>query len=74
VSGRLCDFTGLDTTGANLNALGTALGPLNPYGLKVWIEAAARPIVSVRDIIAELRAFAADFASFSHDCFRYLRT
>jgi S-ribosylhomocysteine lyase LuxS involved in autoinducer biosynthesis len=40
---------------------------LNAYGLQVGIEATARAIVGVRDIIAELRAFAADFASFSHD-------
>jgi hypothetical protein len=68
LSGRLGDFASLDTTGANLHALGTASGPLNPNGLKVWIEAASCPVVRVRDVIAELRAFAADFASFSHDC------
>jgi hypothetical protein len=66
-SGRLCDFASLDTTGANLHTLSTATGSLNPYGLQVGIEATARAIVRVRDIIAELRGLATDFASFSHD-------
>jgi hypothetical protein len=46
---------------------------LDAYGLQVGVEAAARSIVRVRDVVAELRAFAADFASFSHD-FDNLRT
>jgi hypothetical protein len=40
--------------------------------LQVGIETAARAIVRVRNIIAELWAFATDFASFSHDK-KYLR-
>jgi hypothetical protein len=66
-SGRFRDLASLDTGRANLHPLRSASGPLNPYGLQIRIEAAARPIVRVRDVIAELRAFAADFASFSHD-------
>jgi hypothetical protein len=64
---RLSDFPGLDTGGANLLTLGTAARPLHPDGLQIGVEAPPRPIVSVRDIVAELRPFTADFASFSHD-------
>jgi hypothetical protein len=63
---RLGDFACLDTTGANLQALNAALRALHAYGLQVGIKATPRAIVRVRDIITELRAFAADFASFSH--------
>jgi len=61
-------FAGLDATGANLLALDSALRTLDADGLQVGVKAAARAIVCVRDIVSELRAFAADFASFSHSC------
>ena len=61
------NFASLDATGADLHALDASLRTLHADGLQVWIEATARPIVRVGNIIAELRAFAADFASFSHD-------
>jgi hypothetical protein len=61
------DLAGLDTGGANFHALGSALWELDAYGLQVRIKTARRAIISVRDIIAELRAFAANFTSFSHD-------
>jgi hypothetical protein len=60
-------FTGLDTAGTNLDPLGAALGQLHANGLQVWIETPRRSIVCVRNIISELRAFAADFATFCHD-------
>jgi hypothetical protein len=63
------DFTGLDATGANPHALDASLRTLHTDGLQVWIKATARAIVSMRDIVTELRPFAADFASFSHDYF-----
>jgi hypothetical protein len=72
VLSRLCDFARLDATGANLLALNAACGTLDAYGLQVGIKATARAVVRVGNIIAELRAFAANFASFSHDCY-YLR-
>jgi hypothetical protein len=66
-SGRLRDFASLDTAGANLHALSAATRLLHLYGLQVGIETPARAIVRMRNIVAELWAFAADFASFSHD-------
>ena len=66
-SGSFRDLASLDTGGANLHALSAAIGALHADGLQIWIKATARPIIRMRDIIAELRAFAADFASFSHD-------
>jgi len=72
VLSRLGDFARLDTTGANLLAFNAALRALDADGLQVGIEAAARAIIRVGNIVAELRAFAANFASFSHDL-KYLR-
>jgi hypothetical protein len=70
-SGRFRNFARLDATGANLLTLDAALRALNADGLQVWIKATARAIVSVRDIIAELRPFAADFTTFCH---KFLKT
>jgi hypothetical protein len=69
---RLGDFACLDATGANLLAFDAALRTLDADGLQVGVKAAARAIIRVGNIITELRAFAANFASFSHD-FKYLR-
>ena len=44
-----------------------ALRALDAYGLQVGVEAAARAVIRVGNVIAELRPFAADFASFGHD-------
>jgi hypothetical protein len=66
-SGRFRDFARLDATGANLLALDAALRALDADGLQIRVEAAARAIVRVGNIITELRPFATDFASFSHD-------
>jgi hypothetical protein len=69
---RFSDFARLDATGANLHALNAALRTLHADGLQVGIKATRRAVIRVGNIIAELRAFAANFASFSHD-FMYLR-
>jgi hypothetical protein len=61
------DFSGLDATGTNLHSLSTTLGQLHANGLQVRIKPPRRSIVSVGNIIPELRAFSADFATFSHN-------
>src|ERR1043165_3462722 len=71
--GRLRDLARLDAGGADLHAYRPALRALDAYRLKVRVEAAARAVVRVRDVVAELRPLAADFASFSH-YFENLRT
>lgn len=60
-------FTGLDTTGADFLAFRPARRTLDANGLQIRIETTTGAIVRVRDIISELRAFAANFASLSHD-------
>ncbi len=67
------DFARLDATGADLHALRAAVWKLDAYGLQIRVEAARRPIIRMRDIFSELRAFATDFATFSHVFFEYLR-
>jgi hypothetical protein len=67
------DFVAFDATGANLHAHHPALRALRAYLLQVGIETPAGAIVRVRDVVTELWAFAADFASFSHNCFVNLR-
>jgi hypothetical protein len=62
-----CDFSGLDATGTNFHSLIAALGSLHTNGLQIRIKPARRPIISVGNIISELRAFTANFATFSHD-------
>jgi hypothetical protein len=63
---RFDDFVALNATGANLLAGVTALRQLHANGLQVGIKATARAVVSVRNVIAKLGAFATDIASFSH--------
>ena len=65
--GRFRDLTGLDATGADLHTLNAALRALYADGLQIGVKAPRRSIICMRDIIAELRPFATDFASFSHD-------
>ena len=67
------DLAAFDTGGANLHPLYAPLRALDANGLQVWVEAPTRAIVSVRNVVAELRPLAADFASFSHDFLEYLR-
>ena len=62
-------FVAFDATGANSHAHDPALRALGADFLQVGIETAPGAIVRVRDVITELRAFAANFTSFCHDCF-----
>src|SRR5919108_4124468 len=71
--GRLRDLARLDAGRADLHPYGPALRALDAYGLQVGVEAAARAVVRVRDVVAELRPLAADFASFSHCASENLR-
>src|SRR5919202_6382704 len=69
---RLRDLARLDAGGADLHAHRAALRALDADGLQIGIKAPRGAVVRVRDVVAELRALAADFASFSHNG-RYLR-
>ena len=60
------NFASFDTACADLHALNASLRALHANGLQVWIKATGSAIVRMRNIVAELRAFAADFASFCH--------
>jgi hypothetical protein len=64
---RFGDFSGLNATGTNFHSLGSAFWLLHANGLQIRIESPWRSIICVRDIVSELRTFAADFATFSHD-------
>ena len=63
------DFAGLDAGSANLHPAGATLRHLYADRLQIRIEPSRRAIVRVRDVIAELRSLAADFATFGHLCF-----
>jgi hypothetical protein len=63
----LRDFAGFNTAGTNFDPFGAAGGQLDANGLQIWIKPPRRSIVCVRNIVSELRAFSADFATFSHD-------
>ena len=65
-SGGLGDFAGLDASRTDFHPARATLGRLDANRLQIWIEAAWGAIVRVRDIIAELRALAADFTTFGH--------
>ena len=62
----LDDFAGLDAAGADANALASA-GDLGFDGLEVDVPAAPGGVVGVRDVVAELRAFAAKITFVGHD-------
>jgi hypothetical protein len=61
------DFAGLDAAGADANALAST-GDLSFDGLEVYVPAATGGVVGVRDVVAELRAFAAKITFVCHDC------
>src|SRR5579875_1414027 len=67
---RLGDFARLDAAGADAHALVGRGADLDLDRTQIDVPAAARHIVRVRDVVAELRAFAADFADLSHDSLR----
>ena len=60
------DFAGLDAAGADADALASAVD-LGLDGLEVYVPAAAGGVVGVRDVVAELRAFAAKITFVCHD-------
>ena len=66
-SGRFRDFSGFNTAGADPHSLVAALGLFHPNGLQVRIENSRCSIVRVRNIIAKLWAFAANFTTFCHN-------
>ena len=65
-SRSLRDFARLDAGCANFHPARAALGLLHANRLQVRIEASRSAIVRVRDIVAELWSFTADFATFGH--------
>ena len=62
----LQDFARLDAGRADFHPARATLGLLHANRLQIRIEPSRRAIVSVRDIVAELWAFTADFATFGH--------
>lgn len=60
------NFSALDTASANFDALAGAVDQ-RAHALQIRIEAAARPVICVGNIVAELRAFAAKFTTISHN-------
>ena len=60
------DFAGLDAAGADAHALAGAIH-YGLDGLQVYVPAATRGVVGVGDVVAELRAFAAEFTFLCHD-------
>jgi len=63
----LDDLAGLDAAGADAHALAGAVH-LGLYRLQIDVPAAAGGVVGVRDVVAELRAFAAKITFLCHDC------
>ena len=64
--GRLGDFAGLDAGGADADALRGAVDE-GLDSLQIDVPAAPRDVVRVRDVVTELRAFAANVAYLCHD-------
>jgi hypothetical protein len=67
----LDDFAGLDAAGANADTLAATVD-LGFDGLEVDVPAATGGVVGVRDVVAELRAFAAEITFVCHDLLRML--
>jgi hypothetical protein len=65
-SSGLRDFARLDAGCANFHPARATLGLLHADRLQIRIEASRSAIVRVRDIVAELWSFTADFATFGH--------
>lgn len=62
----LNDFAGFDAARADANALAAAVH-LSLDGLKIHVPAPTGGVVGVGDVIAKLRAFAAEIAFLCHD-------
>ncbi len=60
------NFSRFDTTSANFLTTVRAVRQLDADRLQVRFKAAASAIVSVRNIISELRSFAANITAFCH--------
>ena len=60
------DFAGLDAAGADAHALARAVD-LGFDGLEVHVPTTTGGVVGVRDVVAELRAFAAKITFLCHD-------
>jgi len=67
-SGSLLDFARLDAGCADFHPVRATLWLLHANRLQIRIEASLSAIVRVRDIVAELWSFTADFATFGHNC------
>jgi hypothetical protein len=64
------DLAGLDAAGADAHALAAAID-LGLDGLQVDVPATAGGVVGVRDVVAELRAFAAKITFLCHDLLQF---
>jgi len=62
----LYDFAGLDAAGADAHALAGTVD-LGFDGLEVHVPTTTGGVVGVRDVVAELRAFAAKITFLCHD-------
>ena len=67
------DFAGLDAAGADAHALACAID-LSLYGLEVDVPATPGGVVGVRNIVAELRTFAAKITFLCHDKYSNLES
>jgi hypothetical protein len=65
----LNDFAGLDAAGADADALAATID-LSLDGLEVYVPATTGGVVGVRDVVSELRAFAAEITFLCHDLLR----
>jgi hypothetical protein len=68
-SGSFQDFARLDAGCTDFHPVRATLGLLHANRLQIRIKASLSAIVRVRDIVAELGSFTADFATFGHDYF-----
>jgi hypothetical protein len=64
---RFDNFAAFNTTSANFLSRISACRKLDANRLQIRVKATASFIVRVRNIISELRTFAADIASFCHN-------
>jgi len=65
-SSSLGDFARFDASCTNFHPARATLRNLYANRLKIRIESSGSTVVRVRDIVAELWSFTADFATFSH--------
>jgi hypothetical protein len=63
---RLDDLTGFDASSADANALVAAIN-FSLDRAKIYVPATLGHVVRMRDLVTELRAFAADFTYLCHD-------